>query len=153
MATQRCLAIALTVLVTLTIHASSFLPLDLQTLPAQTTLIVTGYVVETRTIRGDKSTLEKLSTVRVVTVLKGTYAKRTLRIRTRTGFAFFDRHLRPGDSGVFFLTPSTGSDFEAAYPGSFALFENGAVAMPKVMHRQHDRWDRRPPRSVAMFSP
>lgn len=127
MATQRRLAIALTALVTLTIRASTILPLDLKALPAQATLIVTGYVVETRTVHNDNVTLEKASTIRVVTVLKGTYTQRTLRVRTRTGLVFFDHHLRAGDSGVFFLKPSTGSNFEAAYPGSFALFEEGWV--------------------------
>jgi hypothetical protein len=110
-------------LIAFALLAGTIAPLDLNTLPAQSSLIVTGRVVDTRTIRNDDAVLEKLSTMRVATVLRGTFRERTLRIRTRTGLAFFDRHLVPGENGVFFLKPAPRGEFEAAYPGSFALFE------------------------------
>jgi hypothetical protein len=68
---------------------------------------------------------EKTATVRVVRVLRGTCTGEVLRVRTRTGLVFFDRHLEAGDAGVLFLKASPRGDFESAYPGGFALFEKG----------------------------
>ena len=60
-------------LIAVMLLAGTIQPLDLKTLPARSSLIVTGRVLATR---------------------------------TRTGLVFFDHHLTPGESGVFFLTPS-----------------------------------------------
>ena len=116
-------------LIAVILLAGTIQPLDLKALPAQSSLIVTGHVLSTRTTLNDRGLFEKLSTVRVVTVLRGTWREHTLRVRTRTGLVFFDHHLAPGESGVFFLKPSPYGDFEAAYPGSFALFP-GDTAPP-----------------------
>ena len=107
------------------ILASTMVPLDPARLPAQSSLIVTGCVTSTRVVH-TKPTYEELSTIEVAAVLKGTSAK-TIRVRTRTGLIFFDRHLKRGESGVFFLTPSEKGTYEAAYPQGFALFEDGAT--------------------------
>jgi hypothetical protein len=69
--------------------------------------------------------------VKVIAVLRGTYTERVLKVRTRTGLVFFDRHLEVGDAGVLFLKPSARGDFEAAYPGSFALFQEGTFKPAK----------------------
>lgn len=126
---RRTSVTVVAILAAVTLAATSIAPLDLSALPGQSTLIVTGYVLNTRTTRND-SVFEKLSVVRVVSVLRGTAPKPPLHIRTRTGLVFFDRHLEPGDSGVFFLRPSENGTFEAAYPGSFALFQQGWVKRP-----------------------
>jgi hypothetical protein len=99
--------------------------LNLKTLPKEASLVVVGAVISTRTTQNDRAFLEKLSTIQVGAVLHGQYTERILRIRTRTGLVFFDRHLEAGDGGVFFLKPSPRGDFEAAEPGAFALFEKG----------------------------
>jgi hypothetical protein len=104
--------------------ASRIEPLDPAKLPAQSTLIVTGCVTDTRTTNDGPEGLHKISTIRVAAVLKGT-SMGTLRVRTRTGLVFFDRHLEVGESGVFFLKVGEGGVFEAAYPGGFALFREG----------------------------
>lgn len=126
----RTSVIVVVVLGAMALAAGSISPLDLTALPGQSTLIVTGYVTSTRTVLDAPAVLEKRSVVRVVSVLRGTPPKPPLRIRTRTGLVFFDRHLQPGDSGVFYLKPSVDGTYEAAYPGSFALFQQGSVKRP-----------------------
>lgn len=108
---------------------STIMPMDLTELPGQSSLVILGYVSSTRTILDSPGILEKVSVIRVVTVLRGTYTKPTLRIHTMTGLIAFDQHLRPGDSGVFFLaaTDRQKGDYESAYPGSFALFDRNDV--------------------------
>jgi hypothetical protein len=110
--------------------AGEIAPLDLTTLPKQASLVVTGYVMSTRITQSGSGVLEKISIVRVVSVLQGAYVESSLRVRTRTGLVFFDRHLDPGDTGVFFLKRISHGPFEAAYPGSFALFQRGTVKRP-----------------------
>jgi len=105
------------------ILASTLQPIDLNTLQKQSPLVVVGYVTATRTTLNAPAILEKRSALQVISVLRGSWGQRILHVRTRTGLAAFDRHLKPGDNGVFFLTPLPNGDFEAAYPGSFALFE------------------------------
>lgn len=103
----------------------TLVPIELRELSGRSTLIVVGHVVKTRTTRSDNATLEKVSTVQVDSVLRGTWGQPVLRIRTRTGLVFFDDHLKPGDQGVFFLTSTPGGLFEQAYPGSVAFFPQG----------------------------
>jgi hypothetical protein len=107
--------------------ASSIPPLDLTTLNAPSTLVVCGYVVKVTTIHDKVGIFEQHATLRIASVLRGTVTARTLRVRMRTGLVFFDRMLVKGDSGVFYLKSVQGDLFEAAYPGSFALFRNGMV--------------------------
>lgn len=126
----RRIVLSFVIIVTIASAGSEIALLNLAKLPNQSALVVTGYVIGTSTIRNDNAVLEKRSTVRIITVLRGTAPKGTLHIRTRTGLVFFDRHLLPGDSGVFFLKPAPGGMFEAASPGSFALFQQGTVAPP-----------------------
>ena len=105
--------------------AGTIEPMDLSRLRGQSSLVILGSVVGTRVTLDSPGVYEKLSVVRVVSVLQGTYTKPTLRVRTRTGLVFFDRHLEPKESGVLFLKPSQygdAGDYESAYPGSFALF-------------------------------
>ena len=106
------------------ILASTMIPLDPAKLPAQSPLIVTGCVTSTRIVGTKDTVREQMSTITVAAVLKGTSAK-TIRVRTRTGFLFFDRHLKRGESGVFFLKPAEKGTYEAAYPQGFALFRDG----------------------------
>ena len=109
------------------LDASQIEPLDLKALPGQSTLVVIGQVVSTRTTISSNGLYEKLSVVRITSVLQGKYAQKDVRVRTRSGLVFFDRHLEPGDSGVFFLKPSPYGDFGSAYPNSFALFQKQTV--------------------------
>ena len=111
------------------ILASTIQPMDLTRLPSQSSLVITGYVRTVRTMP-DRTVRIKIATVRVVSVLRGNYSRRTLQVRTQVGLVGFDRELSAGDSGVLFLTPSSDGVFEAAYPGSFALFEKGTVKAP-----------------------
>jgi len=110
-----------------TLHASQIEPLDLTALPRQSTLVVLGQVLSTRTTISSNGLYEKLSVVRVTALLRGKYTQPQVRVRTRSGLVFFDRHLEPDDSGVFFLKPSAYGDFESAYPNSFALFQKNTV--------------------------
>jgi hypothetical protein len=102
----------------------------LGTLADQATLVVIGTVIGTRTAEDTSAYTERLAMVRIVRVLQGTYTESTLRVRTRTGLVFFDRHLKVGDGGVLFLKASARGDFEAAHPGSFALFGKGTFTPP-----------------------
>jgi len=79
-------------------------------------------VVDSRVRQSGRGLLEKIATIKVVTTFYGTYSGKVIRVRTRTGLVFFDRHLAAGEGGVFFLKPSSRGDFEAAYPVSVALF-------------------------------
>ena len=112
------------------ILASSIPPMDLNKLPGQASLVVLGRVTASR-VTNDRGFHEKVSTVRVVAVLRGAYREPSLRVWTRTGLVFFDRHLEAGDGGVFFLKVSPRGGFEAAYPGSFALFQEGTFEAEK----------------------
>jgi hypothetical protein len=107
--------------------ASSIAPLDLTTLDARSPLVVCGYVVKVTTIHDKAGLFEQHATLRIASVLRGTITARTIRVRMRTGLVFFDRMLVKGDSGVFYLNRVQGDLFEAAYPGSFALFRNDTV--------------------------
>ena len=120
-------ATAITLLTGLSLFASTIKPLDLTTLDAKASLVVTGYVVKVEAVRDDPAVLEQTAVIRVSSVLRGTYSARTLRVRMRIGLVFFDRMLVKGDSGVFYLKQLADGRFEAAYPGSFALFRQGTV--------------------------
>ena len=127
---MRIAVAALTIAMTSAIGGSQIEPMQLETLTDQSSLVVIGHVISSRTTQDTRGLLEKVATVRVVRVLRGTYSESVLRVRTRTGLVFFDRHLAAGDGGVLFLKPSARGDFEAAYPGSFALFPEGAFRAP-----------------------
>src|SRR5262249_50864468 len=119
---QRTLAVVIGALVAVSASfATSISPLDLPTLKARSTLVVTGYVLRVRLVREDKVTLEREATIRVDGVLLGRYEQPTLRLRLRQGFVFFDRIVTKGDGGVFFLVPAENGAFDQAYPGSIAL--------------------------------
>lgn len=121
----RSLIPLLTVFIAQAIRGGELEPMELKALPSQATVVAIGQVIRSRTTHDGPGFHEKLATVRVVAVLRGTYTEKVLKVRTRTGLVFFDRHLEVGDGGVLFLKPSPYGDFEAAYPGSFALFQEG----------------------------
>ena len=121
----RVLIPLLTIAIAQVIRGGTMVPMELKDLPGQASVVALGHVISVRTTQRDGAVLEKLATVKVIAVLRGTYTERALKVRTRTGLVFFDRHLEVGDAGVLFLKPSARGDFEAAYPGSFALFEEG----------------------------
>lgn len=125
------LRILLVALVTLSASASQIEPMKLSELADRASLVVIGSVVDSTTTPNTRGFTEKIVTVKVAKVLKGAYAKPYLRVRTRSGLVFFDRHLAAGDGGVLFLKPSEKGTFEAAYPGSFALFQQGTFATAK----------------------
>jgi hypothetical protein len=120
----------LLLLVALSARAGQIEPLDLAAIRDRSPLVVIGYVTRVRTTRNNNAGIEKVATVRVATVLRGAWREQTLTIRTRTGLLFFDRHFDEGDAGVFFLQPAGNGQFEAAYPGAFAMFERGTVKTP-----------------------
>lgn len=122
---SRILVVSFTFVVALALRGGGIAPMDLQALRGQSTLILLGEVVESRVKQNGHGLLEKVATIKVATTLYGTYSGKVIRVRTRTGLVFFDRHLVAGDGGVFFLKPSSRGDFEAAYPGSLALFQTG----------------------------
>ena len=106
--------------------ASTILPLDLRAIAGQSALIVVGRV---RSVvdRSTQDVLLEYASIDVATVLQGQTEVTRLTVRIRQGLVFFDRRLKRGDSGVFFLVPGENGIWDAAYPGSFALFESGAV--------------------------
>lgn len=127
MSTRHVVVLSFALLTATSLAATSIPPLDLTTLDAQSTLVVCGYVVKVTTIQDKNGIFEQHATLRVASVLRGTITARTIRVRMRTGLVFFDRMLVKGDSGVFYLKRVQNDLFEAAYPGSFALFRNGMV--------------------------
>jgi len=106
--------------------ASTIAPLDLRTIAAQSSLVVVGRV---RSVvdRSTKDQLLEYASVDVASVLQGRIEASRLIVRIRQGLVFFDRRLKRGDSGVFFLVPAENGTWDAAYPGSFALFEPGTT--------------------------
>lgn len=101
-------------------------PLPVATIADRASLIVVGSVIGTRRVEEEKGLLETRVSVRVAAVLRGRFdPRKTLEVRTRSGLVFFDRRLERGDAGVLFLRPIGNGEYEAAYPGSFALFERG----------------------------
>ncbi|HVR39382.1 MAG TPA: hypothetical protein VMU84_09815 [Thermoanaerobaculia bacterium] len=123
--------IAIALLCAATASATTIAPMDLKELPRDATLIVIGYVMTVRTVTKDDRLLEAVATIKVTSVLSGSRTTpSTVRIRLRRSFINFDRWLAPTDSGVFFLIRSDNGQFEAAYPGAFALFEKGIVEKP-----------------------
>jgi len=106
--------------------ASTIEPLDLRTIAAQSELIVVGRV---RSVvdHSTASLLLEYASIDIGSVLHGSVAATRITVRVRQGIASFDRRLKRGDSGVFFLVPGEGGIWDAAYPGSFALFEGGAA--------------------------
>jgi len=120
------IATIMALLSSLSATASSIEPLDLATLDAKASLVINGYVVSV-TEEKLSGLFEQMAVIRVASVLKGTYPERTLRVRTRVSLVFFDRTLARGDAGVFYLKKTPEGFYEAAYPGSFALFQNGLV--------------------------
>ena len=127
MSKLHSVALSVALLTCTSLNASSIPPLDLTTLDARSPLIVCGYVLRVTTIHDKAGIFEQHATLRIASVLRGTITARTIRVRMRTGLVFFDRMLVQGDSGVFYLNRVEGDLFEAAYPGSFALFRNGMV--------------------------
>jgi len=119
------------ILICTPVMASQIEPLDLTTLNGQSTLVITGYVTGVRHMHSGRGLYEDTVTVRVTGVLRGKHAGQSLKLRVRQGLVFFDRPLSTGDSGVFFLKTTEDERFDAAYPGSFALFQNGAVKDPR----------------------
>jgi hypothetical protein len=106
---------------------TSIQPLDLRKLPHQATLVVLGQVA----VVEDHSTKDDLIQdvlVEVTQVLAGHFEGPRLLLHVRRGFVFFDRILHRGDAGVFYLAAAEGGAYQAAYPGSFALFEAGVAA-------------------------
>ena len=77
--------------------------------------------------RSTKDVLLEYASIDIATVLQGKTEATRLTVRIRQGLVFFDRRLKRGDSGVFFLVPGENGTWDAAYPGSFALFEGGAT--------------------------
>ncbi len=108
------------------VPASTILPLDLRTIAAQSVLVVVGRV---RAVvdRSTKEQLLQFASIDVASVLQGTATEQRLTVRIRQGLTTFDRRLKRGDSGVFFLVPRENGIWDAAHPGSFALFEQGAT--------------------------
>jgi len=106
--------------------ASTILPLDLRAIAGQSALVIVGQV---RSVvdRSTKDVLLEYASIDVATVLQGKTEATRLTVRIRQGLVFFDRRLKRGDSGVFFLVPGENGTWDAAYPGSFALFEGGAT--------------------------
>ncbi|HEX7830263.1 MAG TPA: hypothetical protein VF787_11435 [Thermoanaerobaculia bacterium] len=125
------LRVFLVALVTLSASASQIEPMKLSELTDRASLVVIGTVVGSKTTPDTRGFTETIVTVKIAKVMKGAYARPYLRIRTRSGLVFFDRHLAVGDGGVLFLKSSTNDAFEAAYPGSFALFQQGTFTTAK----------------------
>ena len=113
------------------VAASSIEPLDLKALNGQATLVITGYVTNVKVIQTGRGVEERTVTVQVTGVLRGKHEATSLKLRVRQGLVFFDRPLRIGDSGVFFLKSAGDGRFDAAYPGSFALFQEHTVKDPR----------------------
>jgi hypothetical protein len=127
MSKRHLVALSMALLTCASLGASSIPPLDLSTLDVRSSLVVCGYVVKVTTIQDKDGIFEQHATLRIASVLRGTITARTIRVRMRTGRVFFDRLLVKGDSGVFYLKRVQNDLFDAAYPGSFALFRNGTV--------------------------
>jgi hypothetical protein len=106
--------------------ASTILPFDLRAIAGESALVVIGQV---RAVvdRSTKDVLLEYASIDIATVLQGKTEATRLTVRIRQGLVFFDRRLKRGDSGVFFLVPGENGTWDAAYPGSFALFEGGAT--------------------------
>ena len=84
--------------------ASTILPLDLQAIAGESALVVIGQV---RAVvdRSTKDVLLEYASIDIATVLQGKTEATRLTVRIRQGLVFFDRRLKRGDSGVFFLVP------------------------------------------------
>lgn len=108
-------------------RATSIQPLDLQKLNSQSSLIATGYVTAVKKVLVTNGFTEWEAKVAIASVLSGHYEQPVLTLRLRLGLVYFDRLLKVGDSGVFFLSPTADGKMDAAYPGSFALFQQGTV--------------------------
>jgi|CXWL01.1.fsa_nt_gi hypothetical protein len=125
---------ALVVVVALTLchfaRATSIPPLDARKVSAGAPLVVTGYVLSRHVVHESGGLTEYSATVQVLDVLRGDRALTRLRLRLRTSLVHFDRIVEPGDSGVFFLKPVADGLYEAEYPGSVALFQQGMVQRP-----------------------
>lgn len=102
--------------------------MDLGKVASSAPLVVAGTVVALTVIE-QKPLYQAVATVRVSAVLRGR-AIREVRVRLRISLVHFDQRLKVGQSGIFFLQPAEGDQFDAAYPGSFALFADGSVARP-----------------------
>jgi len=109
-----------------TAPATTVQPLDLRTISAQSTVIVVGRV---RSVvdRSTRDVLTEYVSIDVGAVLQGSLPAHRITVRVREGLVFFDRRLKRGDAGVFFLVAGENAVWDAAYPGSFALFEAGAT--------------------------
>lgn len=106
-------------------ESSSIVAMDLESVASSAPLVVVGTVVAVQVV-DQRAIYQAIATVRVAAVLRGKDATE-VRIVLRRSLVHFDRLLEVGQSGVFLLQPAEGALFEAAYPGSFALFEDGAV--------------------------
>ena len=113
--------------VCVTLFAGSVERLDVASIGARSTLIVTGTVTAVKPLPSTKGLSIQIVTVKVASVMKGVYRAATLTIRTRQGLVHFDRDLRRGDAGVFFLREGERGNFELAHPAAAALFERLAL--------------------------
>lgn len=110
--------------------STSIEPIDLQAVSATAPLVIAGYVSDCRLIFARSGVSEYEARVKVLGVLRGETAAATIRLTLRQSLVHFDRLVEKDDSGVFFLKPAQNGTYQAAYPGSFALFQSGTVKRP-----------------------
>lgn len=134
---KRALAVVVVIALSRTAWATEIPPLDAGSVSATAPLVVTGYVLDRKLVHELSGVAEYSATVQVLDVLRGDPALKQVRLRLRTSLVHFDLLVERGDSGVFFLKPSDDGAFEAAYPGSFALFQRGVVKPPAVADTAH----------------